>query len=295
MQSELGLRIDVCTCEGLRGGVPTLLDLLRSMGIQATFFVAMGPDRSGWAILRVVRRPGFLAKMTRTDAIRLYGIRTMLSGTLLPPPLIGSGAPEILKRVRDEGHELGVHGWDHVLWHDSLHRISRDRVRREVRRAFRRYRAILGAPPPCSASPAWMASADSMEVQDELDLRFASDTRGRYPFLPIVRGRELKTPQVPVTLPTLDEALGRQGCTADRYVRDIARRLGGTQVLTMHAEAEGRAHRETARVLLETCLERCSVRPLGKLTALRTELPRCPIRAGAIPGRAGRVSIQSIG
>ena len=53
----LGLRIDVCTYEGLRTGVPTLLRLLDRHRVRASFFVTLGPDRSGRAILQALR-PG---------------------------------------------------------------------------------------------------------------------------------------------------------------------------------------------------------------------------------------------
>ena len=69
-QKTLGLRIDVDTHDGMRTGVPALLDLLEKAGVKGTFYLSMGPDNSGKAILNVLRRPGFLAKMRRTGAAR---------------------------------------------------------------------------------------------------------------------------------------------------------------------------------------------------------------------------------
>jgi hypothetical protein len=46
-------------------------------GVKATFYLSMGPDRSGLAALSALR-PGFLAKMTRTGAASVYGWRTVL-------------------------------------------------------------------------------------------------------------------------------------------------------------------------------------------------------------------------
>jgi peptidoglycan/xylan/chitin deacetylase (PgdA/CDA1 family) len=288
--SVLGLRIDVCTAEGLREGVPRLLDLLRSLGVRATFFVAMGPDRSGMAALRVFRRRGFLQKMMRTGAPRMYGLRTMLSGTLLPAPLTGAGSPDLLRRIRDEGHELGIHGWDHVLWHDGLPKMSRPAILRHLARAVEAFESILGARPTCTAAPAWVCSDASLELQDALGFRFASDTRGRCPFRPLVAGRALSTVQIPVTLPTLDEVLGRDGADADGFRRMIVERLSGTQVLTLHAEAEGRAYLDVADLLLR---QAGRIVPLGELAI--GPAPACPIVHAEIPGRAGNVSIQSEG
>ena len=66
---EVALKVDVDTHQGLGEGVPRLLRALNEAGVTATFFVAMGPDNSGRAIVRVLRNPGFLKKMRRTRAV----------------------------------------------------------------------------------------------------------------------------------------------------------------------------------------------------------------------------------
>src|SRR3990172_7258883 len=129
----LGLKIDVCTFDGLRVGVPALLALLDRHGVRATFFVALGPDTTGRAILRILR-PGFLAKMRRTRAVATYGIRTILSGTLLPPRHAGRRLAPLLRQVVVAGHELAVHGYDHRRWQDGVERMDAGAVRGGVGR-----------------------------------------------------------------------------------------------------------------------------------------------------------------
>ncbi|MDD5564290.1 MAG: hypothetical protein PHQ91_11300, partial [Thermoanaerobaculaceae bacterium] len=58
----LGLRVDVDTHDGMKAGVPALLDLFREAGVTGTFYLSMGPDNAGKAIVNVLRRPGFLGK-----------------------------------------------------------------------------------------------------------------------------------------------------------------------------------------------------------------------------------------
>ena len=81
---DIALKVDVDTHQGLGEGVPRLMRTLTEAGVTATFFIAMGPDNSGRAIVRVLKNPGFLKKMRRTRAVAMYGLRTVLSGTLLP-------------------------------------------------------------------------------------------------------------------------------------------------------------------------------------------------------------------
>ena len=152
MSVFLGLKIDVCTYEGLRVGVPNLLRLLDRHGVRASFFVALGPDTSGRAIVRAFR-PGFLAKMRRTSAIRTYGLRTILSGTLLPPRHMARLAPT-LRAVIAAGHELAIHGYDHRRWQDRLHRMDEGSGARGDRPGRDHLPEVTGRAPGASGRPA---------------------------------------------------------------------------------------------------------------------------------------------
>ncbi len=293
----LGVRVDVDTHEGLRDGVPRLLDLLRDAGVHATFYLAMGPDRSGLAVLNLLR-PGFLAKMYRTGAVRVYGLRTILSGTLLPARLVGAALPEIGRRARAEGHETGVHGWDHRLWQDRLLGLSAARVAEQLDRGFSGYEAALGERPSTFAAPAWLTSEAALLHQETYRLRYASDCRGREPFLPVVGGSALVTPQVPATLPTLDEALGFSHESAGDYFESMLERARGEAwpVLTVHAELEGGPYAEDFAQFLDRVPSR-GVRcvPLGSLLEARLAagpLPACPVLHAPVPGRHGVVAVQ---
>src|SRR5689334_8756369 len=87
--SRVAVRIDVDTFRGAQQGVPAMLEDLARAGVRASFFFSLGPDRSGRAVARFVTRRGFLGKMLRTRAGRMYGWKTALYGTLLPAPMIG--------------------------------------------------------------------------------------------------------------------------------------------------------------------------------------------------------------
>src|SRR5262247_2490923 len=142
----VSLRVDVDTRRGLDEGVPRLLELFRRFSIRASFFVAMGPDHSGRAIRRALR-PSFLAKMWRTNPLKLYGLRTLLSGTLVPARLVGAGAPALLRQIAGEGHEVAPHGWDHVTWQDRIHRLDPAAIRAHLDLAARAFEAAVGAAP----------------------------------------------------------------------------------------------------------------------------------------------------
>jgi undecaprenyl phosphate-alpha-L-ara4FN deformylase len=300
LAARLGLKVDVDTFQGFREGVPALLEILNSRGIKASFFVALGPDNSGRAIFRVFRQQGFLRKMLRTRAPALYGLKTMLYGTLLPAPLIGAAAGGILPPIAAAGHEVGLHGYDHVRWHDRLFDMAKREVAQEISQAQGIYGAALGGPAAAFAAPGWQCSAEALAVLGELGFLYASDTRGHGPYFPRFGGQTFSTLEIPTTLPTLDELLGLDGCGPTDFNRLILSRLegGGFQVLTVHAEVEGGPFKDNfARLLDDSLAQGVEFFRLEDRARELLQQPRdIPVAQvlprRRIPGRAGTVSVQ---
>ena len=119
----LAIKVDVDTERGTRIGVPALVALLQELGVRATFLFSLGPDNTGRAIRRIFRR-GFFGKVARTSVVSTYGLRTLLNGVLWPGPHIGRRHAGLMRSVRDAGHEVGIHCYDHVRWQDGLATMS---------------------------------------------------------------------------------------------------------------------------------------------------------------------------
>lgn len=290
----LSLRVDVDTLEGSLNGIPALLRMLDKQGMQASFFFCFGPDNSGKAIRRVFRR-GFLAKMRRTGAPRLYGWKTMMYGVLLPAPVIWKRAAAQMRLAREAGHEVAIHGWDHVQYHDLLDRKSRRWLADWYARAHGAFAEVFGEPARGAVSPAWRCNDTTLELQEDYRLDYAGDCRGDAPFYPVVKGRRLATLQVPTTLPTMDELLGLDGRSAEQVNREILGlvREDALNVYALHTEVEGGALAEAFQAFLQGLKDR-EVR-------IRTHADWVPewkaagpparaIGRREIPGRAGWVS-----
>jgi len=293
---RVALKVDCDTLEGTREGVPRLVRILGDRGIRATFYFTFGPDRSGVAALRVFTRKGFLAKMLRSGAPSLYGWRTMLSGTLLPAPSIARGSEDAMRAAAEAGHDTGVHGWDHVGWHDRLPRMPPERVSEEYGLAHAEYLRVFGVPARTSAAPGWTVSPRSLEVQETRSLRHTSDTRLGAPFFPAAGGRAFTTLEIPTTLPTLDETLAWPDLRGDAAQRAFFRRAPrGTEVHTIHAEVEGRSKAELFAGILDDWLADGVTFPLlsdlaDEALEHRSRIPVREVVTARLPGRGGTVA-----
>jgi len=207
--SALVLKVDVDTYRGTLEGVPRLLDLFAKEGVRATFLFSLGPDNTGKAVKRVLRK-GFVKKVLSASPAASYGFATMLYGTLLPAPDIGA-KPEARSRMREAksaGHECGIHGWDHVDWHDRLPAMTREEVSGVFGRAAVRYSEIFGERARVAGAPGWTANALSVEAYEVNGIEVSSDTRGGGAFHPLrPDGTASRILEIPTTLPTLDELL----------------------------------------------------------------------------------------
>ncbi|HEY3309111.1 MAG TPA: polysaccharide deacetylase family protein [Desulfuromonadaceae bacterium] len=290
----VALKVDVDTFVGTRDGVPALLDIMARLGAKATFYFSMGPDNSGKAIRRIFTRKGFLKKMLRTKAPAAYGLKTMLYGTLLPAPMIASSFPEVLRLTEMQGHEVGIHCWDHVKWHDYLPWFPKHLTAMELGRASGLFEEICGHRATTTAAPGWTVSPDSLEVQDAMGLTYCSDSRGSQPFYPVMEGRRFRTLQIPTTLPTADEILGDNGITPENiHEYYLAHLKDGLNVLTIHAELEGGVIRGSFVRLLERFAAggiRCIT--LSEAAHRVAGAPGCRLEMGALAGRAGNVALQ---
>ena len=294
----LALKIDVDTWLGTRDGVPRLLSLLRRHRAPATFLFSLGPDHTGRAIRRVFR-PGFLSKVRRTSVTAHYGLRTLLYGTLLPGPRIGERCRDLLREVAAAGFEVGVHAYDHVKWQDGVAAASREWTRRELVLACDVFTDVFGAAPRVHGAAGWQVNRFLPALEYELGFTLASDTRGFGPFAPLDAMQGRVVPQLPTTLPTLDELLGRDDLVAADPVATLlaltARPAPMGHVYTLHAELEGGRLGAEFESLLTGWREQgyalTSLSGLGATLAART-LPQCRIAQGRVDGRSGELATQ---
>ncbi|MBU0753201.1 MAG: 4-deoxy-4-formamido-L-arabinose-phosphoundecaprenol deformylase [Gammaproteobacteria bacterium] len=296
---KLALKIDVDTYRGTLEGVPRLVDILRRNKAGATFLFSLGPDHTGRAIKRAFR-PGFMKKVSRTSVVEHYGFKTLMYGTLLPGPDIGKRCADTLRGVHEAGFETGIHCWDHVKWQDNVEKADAAWTEEQMQLAADRYAEVFGNPAKVHGAAGWQMNAQAMRLTQRLGFGHASDTRGTHPFMPVQNAEIVLCPQLPTTLPTLDELIGIDDTTADNVHEKLLALTArppahGSHVYTLHAELEGMKLAPAFERLLtawrEQGYELVSLADLAG-TLDRATLPRHEVVRGEVAGRSGTLMLQ---
>ena len=300
--TRIGLKVDVDTLRGTREGVPRLAALFKKLAVDATFYFSVGPDHTGRAIRRVFRK-GFAQKVARTSVLKHYGLKTLLYGVLLPGPDIGRKAGTVMRSVHDAGFEVGLHTFDHVRWQDHVAGASEAWTRIEFERGMSAFERVFGFFPKSHAAAGWQVNAHALELEREYGLGYASDTRGYAPFWPMLKAERSTCPQLPTTLPTFDELLGRDGIDeskiADAVFRLSENNAGASgenlQVFTLHAELEGMlllgAFESLLRKWQAAGVKITRMAGIRELAVQRL-LPDQTVIMGEVAGRSGLLAVQ---
>ena len=225
-------------------------------------------------------------------------MRTLLYGVLLPGPHIGRRARAPMQDIARRGFEVGVHTWDHVRWQDGVARASESWTRRELTRARDEFSEVFGRAPLVHGAAGWQMNRYVPALERELGFRYASDTRGSGPFVPLSdQAAAAPVPQLPTTLPTLDELIGRtdlHGADPVDHLLALTSAAGGARA-GVHAarRARGREIPRRARAAA-ACLaaaRHAAHRPCRLLRHARGARPaalqhRSPATCQGVPGRS---------
>ena len=294
---RIALKVDVETYRGTLEGVPRLTEVLRRHDAGATFLFTLGAPRTGPALLRAGARA--MRKLGGHTLLAHYGLRTLLYGTALPAPDIGRRCANVMRRVRDEGFEVGIHAWDSARWRRRALGADATWTAREMQCAAHRFQEIFGTPARVHGAAGWQMNAHAYRQTQRLGFDYCSDTRGTHPFIPVVNAELIACPQVPTTLPGLVELLGRAGMNVERAADALLEAVRAPvtpagHVYTLQAEFEG----NKLMPLFEQVLNAWRAAGIALIAlgdymqAQGGELPRHSVHAGPADGLPGALALQ---
>ncbi|HBM15521.1 MAG TPA: 4-deoxy-4-formamido-L-arabinose-phosphoundecaprenol deformylase [Lentisphaeria bacterium] len=293
----LGLKIDVDTYRGTKKGLPALIKLLNSEKIKGTFFLSIGKDNMGRNIWRIFK-PKFLVKMLRNKAFKLYGFDILFRGFLWPGPDIGKILKKLLRLPTKFGQEIALHSYDHYKWQMNINKFSQEQVEKEFRKANIRWFKLFGSPPSAMGNPGWQLSEEWLRLSDSIickDVKYRSDTRGTTCCRIKYNGLTFNKLQIPTTLPTYDEVIGRKGVTDETYNEYLLSLIepGKLNVLTIQAEIEGIACFKMFREFVQKCKHKgIKIVPLSEIYEKFQNTGKVMnLHFQEIPGREGQLAV----
>jgi peptidoglycan/xylan/chitin deacetylase (PgdA/CDA1 family) len=193
-----------------------------------------------------------------------------------------------------------VHTYNHVKWQDNVAAENESWTRRELTLARDEFAQIFSRAPAVHGAAGWQVNRYVPGLERELGFQYASDGRGTGPFVPVANGVAVDVPQMPTTLPTLDELIGRpdlEGVDPIDHLFSLTEGLPERDhVYTLHAELEGNTYLGAFERLIRGWRERGAtlVDLAGYAATLRvTELPRCEMVEGTVEGRSGTLACQA--
>ena len=278
---RIALKIDVDTYQGTLTGVPALAALLQQNDASGTFFFSLGPDGSG--------------RDTRAGSLcTYYGLKTRLYGRLLPAPEIAKHCADTLHEVGNQGFEVGIHAWNRVAWEQKSRLAANPWIEFEMGKACVRFSEIFGERAQAHAAAGWHMNRHALRQTQRLGFSYASDCRGCHPFIPVIDGEIIACPQLPTTLPTLDEIMSLEPNyipeqAADRILQ-LSSAIAGDHVFTLRAELEGMKFQPAIeRMIAGWKAQGYQLVALRELRATLElgDLPRHGVMFSAAPGRPG--------
>ena len=230
---RVGLRVCVNTLHGALEGVPNLLRLFNEYQIQASFFFAMGPDNSGRIFSENAKHPW----------VKERPIQRRLGDFFRSPPHMSRKAAQIMRSTVSDGHEVGLLGYDRTAWVKKGAFADKNWTQRHIGLAMEEFEAVMQNRPKAFAAAGWQVNPFLFALEQDLDLEYASDTRGKSVFCPVLQDIKSACPQVPTTLPTLSGMLSVEGVTRENVHEYLYAEsqyvLPNGHVYSLDAEMEG--------------------------------------------------------
>ena len=252
------LKVDVDTHDGMRDGVPRLLDTFRPVRRQGHVLSGVRAGQLRQGDLESLPQQGVPqenAAHRRAEVVRLA------DGALGHAASRAADRGEV-PRLRPAHRRRGARGRRSRVGPSPLAGPSRPADagadRGAVRAAFECFEKDLGRRPRAVAAPAWYATATSLQVQDGLGLQYASDIRGGRFGYPELDGYRSTTLQLPTTQPCLEELLTLGRKDLDACAEAVL--AGAWSAVRRHSAACGGRRRRLRAVPREAASRDCGAR-----------------------------------
>lgn len=203
-KTPAAIRIDVDSARDITL-LPELLDLLHAIDVKATLFITTGPDRLALNVFKNLVHARNVLRFIKSKPLR-YGLDSF-NGIFRKVP-VEATRPEVLRRAINEGHELGLHGYDHFAWVTTLPRRGEAEVQELITKGLKALQATAQADVRSFASPGFTVTSALIQAIDMLGFEYSSDIKAHQPmdpFYPQTGAKKSSVLQVPVSTDSIGE------------------------------------------------------------------------------------------
>lgn len=245
VMKKIGLRIDIDSIGDIKA-IPHILEMLEGYDLKASFFVTMGPDKTGRNLKKFLGSPLDLLRARPTR----YGLITLARGFFKP-----ENTQDHIKELRGIlglGHEIGLHGYDHYRWMNTP--MDKKEINEAIKRGISVFKHVFGQLPTSFASPGFRTYTDYLEILDRFNFIYSSDFISDRPFYPSIDAGMAKTLQIPITMRSPGE-LALEGMSDDAILHHFKEQIKGEEFFTfyIHPSYECVYKKELINKMLSIC------------------------------------------
>ncbi|MHA2357489.1 MAG: hypothetical protein ACXABK_01800 [Candidatus Heimdallarchaeaceae archaeon] len=212
MNSETNfiLRVDIDTYEGLKIGLPKVIDFVEKHNIPATIYLGLGKYATGRNIFRIIKSKDM---KKRIAPWKRNHPKSIFRGILLPSGKIGEEEKEQLREYNSKDLiEFHPHGYNHVKWSSSFANSSYEKTCDFINKFTEEYETIFKQKPIANAAPNFQINQFYFDELKKRKFNFSSDIQYSNPFYIVFCNDKSNTDscqilQLPVTEPSIEELI----------------------------------------------------------------------------------------
>lgn len=293
----LGLKIVVDSRNSVEKGLYNLIEILKKNNANGTFFISFGREGRERNFFNLIN-PLFYKEIIKTKSLKLYGFGYNFG--LSFNEIVGKETNKLLK-LKEEGFEIGAGSFSPPLWVKAVKEKDEEKITYLYNLSIETFEEIFKERCASFSAPFYLCSNATILTKEKFHFDYSSDTRGIDPFFPVIETKALKTPQIPVTLPTVPEWLYLNKNNVDDFYNSIIEEAEKQRypVFEINPLYEGYLFKDNFELFIKKLNEKgikiISLRELMGARIVNEEpLPRCTLSYGLVEGRRQIVTIQSL-
>ena len=217
-ETNFCLRVDVDTFEGLKKGIPKVIEITEKFDLPITIYLSLGKYATGRNLFRRIKnRDKFDFRIPPWER---NSIRSLFRGVLLPARKISEKEKNFLRNIqKDERIEIHPHGYNHVKWSSKFSDFSYEETFKIMDNLSKEYKSIFEVKPIANAAPNFTINSHYFKLFKKYEFKFGSDFKHTLPFILKVPDSNVEIMQLPVTELTIEEHIS-SGMSTDKILKE---------------------------------------------------------------------------